>query len=245
MSAFGLIGTPLTHSFSKRYFEEKFKQLGLYISTYNLFDIALEADLKVFKERNTQLTGLNVTIPYKRSVLPLLEEISDEARAVGAVNTIKIVNGYWYGYNTDVWGFELSLKKWLSQMPKSTVVLGNGGASKAVQYVLNKMNLPYVVVSRNPHGSEISYAELNESVMANSQLLLNTTPLGMYPNIDKMPYVNTNLFSNKLFVYDLIYNPEETLLLKEAKNKGCSTKNGLEMLHLQAEKSWEIWTGRE
>jgi len=241
MSAFGLIGHPLSHSFSKAYFENKFELLGLTDYTYSLFDIKNEDGLFDFKTAHPFLSGLNVTIPYKQKVLPYLDGISDSARAIEAVNTIKIINGQWYGYNTDADGFKDSLLNWLNPIPKTALILGNGGASKAVQFVLKELEVEFKVVSQTASGNIITYDDITKDLIENTPLIVNTTPLGMFPNTEIKPDFPVEWLNNKHSVYDIIYNPEQTLFLKLANQQGCKIKNGLEMLHLQAEKSWEIW----
>jgi shikimate dehydrogenase len=241
MSAFGLIGHPLSHSFSKAYFENKFNVLGLNGYSYSLFDIENEQQLSAFKTSHPFLSGLNVTIPYKQTVMRYLDGISESARAIGAVNTIKIIDGQWFGYNTDADGFKDSLISWLEILPKAALVLGTGGASKAVQFALKELEVEFKVVSREASSEFISYEGITQELVEKTNLIVNTTPLGMFPNTDKKPDFPVKWLNNKHAVYDLIYNPEQTLFLNLANLQGCKTKNGLEMLHMQAEKSWEIW----
>ena len=241
MSDFGLIGHPLSHSFSKAYFENKFNVLGLNGYSYSLFDIEKEQQLSAFKTSHPFLSGLNVTIPYKQTVMRHLDGISESARAIGAVNTIKIIDGQWFGYNTDADGFKDSLISWLEILPKTALVLGTGGASKAVQFVLNELEISYKVVSRAQSGDNISYNEISKDLLEKTDLIINTTPLGMYPHSELKPDFPMDFLNQKHCVYDLIYNPEQTLFLTLANQQGCKVKNGLEMLYLQAEKSWEIW----
>lgn len=241
MHDFGLIGHPLSHSFSKAYFENKFNKLGLKGHSYTLFDIENEQQLSAFKTSHPFLSGLNVTIPYKQNIMKYLDGISESARAIGAVNTIKINQGNWFGYNTDADGFKDSLLKWLAPIPKTAIILGNGGASKAVQFVLNELEISFNVVSRAKSGNNISYDEISKDLLEKTDLIVNTTPLGMYPNTQLTPDFPMDFLNQKHCVYDLIYNPEQTLFLKLANQQGCKIKNGLDMLHLQAEKSWEIW----
>jgi len=241
MSEFGLIGHPISHSFSKAYFEKKFNDLSLKGYSYNLFDIENEQELSVFKTSHPFLSGLNVTIPYKQTVIKYLDGISEAAGAIGAVNTIKIINGQWFGYNTDADGFKYSLIAWLDPLPKNALILGNGGASKAVQFVLNELNVSFNVVSRLSSGNNLTYDQLSKDLVENAGLIINTTPLGMFPKTESIPDFPMGFLNQKHCVYDLIYNPEQTLFLKMASLQACKIKNGLEMLHLQAEKSWEIW----
>ncbi|HLP96036.1 MAG TPA: shikimate dehydrogenase [Saprospiraceae bacterium] len=242
MRRYGLIGWPLGHSFSKAYFSEKFRREGVQDAAYELFPIQSATELTGILAQYPDLCGLNVTIPHKETVMPLLQELDETARAVGAVNCIKVgAGGHLKGYNTDVLGFEQSLRN----MPGFSVnigqalILGTGGAAKAVAYVLRKLQIPYRFVSRSPRtAQEISYTELQHTSCA---LLINTTPLGTFPETDQMPPVPTQMFQPGMFVFDLIYNPAETLLLREAKQRGCHIRNGLEMLELQAEAAWHIW----
>jgi len=204
------------------------------------------ANFPALLAQNPALKGLNVTIPYKQTIIPLLDELDDTANRVGAVNCIKILQGgHLKGYNTDVIGFEQSLLLALSDnnlrlpLPNQAVILGAGGAAKAVAYVLQKLNVPFQVVSRNPGcPNEVSYTKLNEYP---TSLIINTTPLGTYPNVQEMPPIPLEILKPGILIFDLVYNPAETLLLREAKARGCFVQHGLEMLHLQAEAAWEIW----
>lgn len=240
MRKFGLIGFPLTHSFSKKYFEEKFQHEEILDCAYDLFSLVSIEEFPFLLESNPELIGLNVTIPYKELVIAFLDELTKEAREIGAVNCIKRKNGKSEGWNTDCYGFEVSMKKLLTTIPDKIFVLGTGGSSKAVQFVLKKLNLPFVKVSREKKADCISYREI-ASAMAERNLFINTTPLGMFPEVNVTPEIPYEQLSEDDFLFDLIYNPSETLFLKKGKEKGCRTKNGLEMLQLQAEKSWEIW----
>ena len=206
-----------------------------------MFDLKSIQDVIDLK-KNPYLKGLNVTVPYKKSIIPLLDFISEEAIKIGAVNTIKITDGKWFGYNTDVIGFEKSLVPLLSPAIKNALILGTGGASLAVRYVLEKLGISFSFVSRNLENADYRYKDLSESVLNTHQLIINTTPLGMFPDINKMPEIPLKYLTLNHLVCDLIYNPEETFLLKNAAFAGCQIKNGLEMLHIQAEESWKIWT---
>jgi len=246
MRLYGLIGYPLGHSFSQKYFSEKFAREGIADARYELFPLENIADLPALLEQNPDLRGLNVTIPHKETVVPFLHELDETARAIGAVNCIKIENQKLRGFNTDVIGFEKSLQtvdggRWTVQ-DRMALILGTGGASKAVAYVLKKLGISYQLVSRHPVGeNQISYADLSSFLTPHPSLLINTTPLGMAPNVDVCPDLPFERLTPEHFVYDLIYNPPETLLLRRAKSQGCTVKNGLEMLQLQAEAAWEIW----
>ncbi|MDO8367916.1 MAG: shikimate dehydrogenase [Saprospiraceae bacterium] len=248
MRLYGLIGWPLGHSFSKQYFSEKFEREGIRNARYDQFPLEKIADLPALMAQNPEILGLNVTIPYKESVIPFLHDLDDTARTVGAVNCIKVIdNQQLVGYNSDVVGFEKSLVRWLKDEDLRSLeglILGTGGASKAVAYVLKKLGIPFKFVSRNPKAeNEINYKELEHwgKHSQTSTLLINATPIGTFPRIAEMPPVPPDFFISGMFVYDLIYNPAETLLLREAKSRGCTVKNGLEMLELQAEAAWEIW----
>jgi len=244
MRLFGLIGHPLSHSSSKKIFEEKFVAENIGDCRYELFDLDTIRELGPLKS-NPYLTGLNVTIPYKQSLIPYLDDLSEEARLIGAVNVIKIRNGKWTGYNTDIFGFEKSLVPLLTPSIKQALIIGSGGSSMAVQYVLNKLSIPFKIVSRKANPLFLKYQEISKGVLNSCPLIINTTPVGMFPNISELPAIPFHLLNPDHLVYDLIYNPEETLLLKNASFIGCRTKNGLEMLQLQAEKSWQIWNEPE
>ena len=244
MALYGLIGHPLSHSFSKKYFENKFKDASLSGNEYQLFDIDNIGHLPDIIAQNPNLKGLNVTIPYKEAVIKYLDYLDESARKVGAVNVIKIDNGHLSGYNSDYYGFEKSLLEWFPDAAKAkAVILGTGGASKAVMTVLGNHQIPFTLVSRTKSSEAISYDELNNSsIVSDSQLIINTTPLGMSPNLDGHPDINYEQLTGSHYVSDLIYNPEETAFLKKAYRQGAKIKNGYEMLELQAEKSWDIWT---
>lgn len=242
MQTFGLIGHPLTHSFSKKYFSEKFEKEQITNCTYELFDIENIEKLNEILKSTKNLKGLNITIPYKEQVIPFLSELSPEAKKIGAVNTIKIDNEKLIGYNTDYHGFKQSLKPFIEITHERALILGTGGASKAVFHALNDLNIQCLFVSRNPkNNNEICYSDLNEYVFKHHQIIVNTTPLGTFPDTYNKPAIDYNSITSNHLLYDLVYNPEETLFLKEGKKKGAITLNGLEMLKLQAEKSWQIW----
>ncbi len=235
---FGLIGFPLSHSFSPGYFSAKFKREEIENCSYDLYP--LEDISMVERLMNSGLQGLNVTIPYKEKVIPYLSDLSEEAKAIGAVNTIKIVADKRIGFNTDVYGFEISLLNICGgSVPKTALILGSGGASKAVRFVLEKHNCKYKIVSRT--NGDLKYQHIDQEVLESHQLIVNTTPLGMYPNIDNAPDLPYQFCNSNHVFYDLVYNPEKTLFLKKGEIKGCKIKNGLEMLELQAERAWQIW----
>jgi shikimate dehydrogenase len=242
---YGLIGYPLSHSFSKKYFTDKFIQEKLSDYQYELFEIKEISGIRDIIERHPELRGLNVTIPYKEAVIPFLDHLDESAKLVGAVNVIKIQDNLLTGYNSDFYGFETSLLNWLKVDTNkvSAIILGTGGAAKAVRSVLKVYNIPYNITSRTKTTETITYEELNNSsFIADSNLVINTTPLGMSPHVDECPDIRYEQLSKNHYVFDLIYNPPETRFLKQARLQGSAAKNGLEMLELQAEKSWEIWT---
>ena len=234
----GLIGYPLGHSFSPKYFSRKFEALNIADSEYKAYPI--EKIEMIEDVIQTGVTGLNVTIPYKEEVIPFLDELSEEAREIGAVNTIKINEGRKVGYNTDIYGFEESLKGLLAGAKvENALILGTGGASKAVKFVLKKLGINFTIVSRRK--PFLTYEEIGKNIIEDNHLIINTTPLGMAPNEEQLPSLPYSELTEKHFLYDLIYNPEKTLFLKQGELQGCAIKNGHEMLILQAEKAWDIW----
>jgi shikimate dehydrogenase len=246
MKKFGLIGFPLGHSFSKGYFTEKFESENLSGYSYENYAIDNIAKLKDLIKAEPLLRGLNVTIPYKEQVIQYLDEMDDEAGMIGAVNTIKIIrSGRSYklkGYNTDVIGFEQPLLKVLKPIHNSALVLGTGGASKAVLFILNKHGIRHINVSRNPKNSSmISYSDLTRELVLKNKLIINTSPLGMFPDIDNCPPIPYDAIGPDHILYDLIYNPEKTLFLQKGEEKKATLINGLPMLYGQAECSWQIW----
>ena len=243
MEVYGLIGKSLKHSFSKSYFEQKFKEHKIENTKYRNFEFDHIDKVKVKLSEIKELKGLNVTIPYKSSIIPFLDGIDEIAEKIGAVNTIKISNdSKWLGYNTDVYGFSTSLKPFLTNRHEKALILGSGGASKAVEYALKQLNISVVKVSRTKGKADLTYADLNENVFKACKLIINTSPLGTWPDIEESPDIPFDFLTDEHLVYDLIYNPEKTLFLKKAESAGASIMNGLNMLKLQAEKSWEIWT---
>lgn len=245
MNFYGIIGQHLTHSFSKEYFDKKIKLQGN-SATYTVFELSGISCFSDFMEKHSNLSGLNVTLPYKKSIMFFLDEIDTEAEKIGAVNVIKFYqeNGTHKakGFNTDVYGFEQSIKPLLHSEHQSALILGNGGASKAVQFVFDKFNIKYQLVSRHKSNSNILlYNELTKDVVSRNLVVVNTTPLGMYPKEDGIPDFPFQFLTSHHLCYDLIYNPEKTKFLELSQSQGASIKNGLEMLHLQADKSWEIW----
>lgn len=238
---FGLVGRNIDYSFSRSYFSRKFADEGLHDCQYVNFDIDDIGNLRDVIAQNPDLIGLNVTIPYKETVLPHLDKLDATAQKIGAVNTIKIhKGGVLEGFNTDAHGFMESLKPLLKPHHKNALILGTGGASKAVAYVLESLSINYRFVSREKRENAIGYDEL-ATAMEHAQIIVNTTPVGTFPRVDDCPDLPYEKFSANYIAYDLIYNPAETLFLKKAARNGAVTKNGLEMLELQAEKSWTIW----
>lgn len=241
---FGLIGKTVSHSFSKSYFDEKFFREGLRDHHYELFPLNNIDEIESLIQQTRGLSGLNVTIPYKEEVIDYLDEIDPAAKKIGAVNVIKIRDGKRKGFNTDMDAFYETIEKWL---PKDrtfqALILGTGGSSKSVQEALIKLNIPYKLVSREATKGHYTYKELENKpkIITASNLIINTTPLGMHPNTSSMPPIDYELLTSGHFVYDLIYNPARTMFLQKAEMRGATAKNGLEMLHVQAEKSWGIW----
>ena len=241
---FGLIGATVSHSFSKSYFDEKFFREGLRDYRYELFPLTNIQEIETLLKDTKGLTGLNVTIPYKEQVIKYLDEVDGFAKKIGAVNVIKVKDGKLKGYNTDSDAFHETLEKWL---PKDhgfkALVLGTGGSSKAVQEALKKLNIPYQLISRDARKGILSYDDLakNTTLLEESKLIINTTPLGMSPNTEAVPPIDFETIGADHYVYDLIYNPARTLFLQKGEMRGATIKNGLEMLHVQAEKSWTIW----
>ena len=242
MRNFGLIGYPLSHSFSKAYFTQKFGLENI-AAVYENYPIpSIEAFPELLRQ-HPSLEGINVTIPYKEAVLPFLDSVSEVVKKTGACNCIRIRNGKLEGFNTDVLGFEKSLLKSLKPGHNKALVLGTGGASKAVQFVLDKLGISFTVISRkaDPAAGIISYDQLDPELQQSSRLWINTTPLGMYPDVDSCPPLDYNLLGPDHYLYDLVYNPAETLFLKNGKQRGAITENGHDMLLIQAEEGWKIW----
>ena len=243
---FGLIGFPLEHSWSKRFFNQKFLDEAIVDAVYENFPLQ---DLSSFRHlilKNERIAGLNVTIPHKQEIIKHLDDLDQTAEKVGAVNTIKVKRNEGgiklTGFNTDVVGFESSLQSNNISLDHKALILGSGGAFKAVGFVLEKYNCPYLVVSRNPKGKNcISYNQITKQVISEHRLIINTTPLGMFPNIESLPQIPYNSLTPDHVLFDLVYNPTETSFLKKGKEVGSKTINGLEMLELQALESWRIW----
>jgi len=235
------VGRNISHSFSPAFFKQKFLKEN-FRADYRLFDIASVDELLEIIRLTPNLSGFNVTIPYKTEIMAFLDEIAPEAEIVGAVNTIKVTNKGLKGFNTDVIGFRESLKPMIKGKPfLSALVLGNGGASKAIKFVLHELSIPFQQVSRAKTEDVITYQDIDKLLMEKTLLIINTTPMGMFPAINNAPEIPYKYLTKHHILFDLIYNPEETLFLQEGRKVKCQTKNGLEMLHFQAEASWKIW----
>lgn len=241
MRTFGLIGKKLDHSFSPSYFAQKFEKESIINSQYLAFPLKEIEGFPTLVQQQTNLVGLNVTIPYKTTIIPFLDSLDSAATQIGAVNTIKFINGHLKGFNTDVYGFEQSLLPLLKPYHQQALVLGTGGAAKAVVYVLNQLKIPFQYVSRSPSSSQLSYTQINSQLLKEHLIIINTTPLGMHPNTAQAAAIPYAALGDKHLVYDLVYNPLKTMFLAKAEAQGAIIKNGLDMLHLQAEKAWEIW----
>jgi len=241
MKTYGLIGKSLSHSFSKKYFTEKFDDLGLTDSEYINIELGvIEEFLEKVKELKPK--GLNVTIPYKEAIFPYLDELDEVAKEIGAVNTIVFKNGNLKGYNTDAFGFHQSIKPFFKSQHERALILGTGGASKAVEYVLKQYGVDVLFASRSETKDNIlNWNDINENVIKHHLLIVNCTPLGMFPNVDSKPEIPYSALTERHLLVDLVYNPDETLFLKLGKENGAKVINGLTMLQQQAEKSWRLW----
>lgn len=246
MRLFGLIGYPLSHSFSAKYFKEKFAGEDIPDSEYRLFPLKDVSEVSSLLANHPDLQGFNITIPYKVAVLPYLDQLTKTAKAIGAVNCVKIVRDSsgvkLLGFNTDIYGFKQSLLPILKPYHYKALVLGTGGASKAICFALDELGIFYTLVSRSRLDAiTIKYSQLTEDVINDNLLIINTTPVGTFPDTDKFPDIPYQFLSNKHILFDLVYNPAETQFLLKGREAGAITKNGFQMLELQAEKSWEIW----
>jgi len=238
---FGLIGFPLSHSFSKGYFANHFSTENILDAQYENYPIESIDLFSGLWENNPDLIGLNVTIPYKKLVIPFLQHTSSVVQLIQACNCIRLYEGALYGYNTDVIGFEQSLQPYLKSHHQKALVFGTGGAAAAVEWVLKKLGITYQLVSRTVKEGCITYAALSPEIIAEHTLLINTSPVGTYPNVDEAPDLPYESINPKHHLYDLVYNPAQTKFLALGAAQGATTQNGLEMLHLQAKASWEIW----
>lgn len=241
MRRYGLIGYPLTHSFSQKYFTEKFEALGLPDCMYSNFSLKEMKELAPLLENQIDLFGLNVTIPYKKMVLDYVTDTTDVVQKIGACNCIHIHGNKITGHNTDVVGFEQSLKPYLKPHHSDALILGTGGSSAAVEYVLGKLGIRFQFVSRKAGERSVSYEQVDKALIESHPLIINTTPLGMYPDVDFFPHIPYEYITPQHHLYDLIYNPAETKFIEKGKARGATTQNGQEMLVLQAEESWRIW----
>jgi shikimate dehydrogenase len=263
MKKYGLIGHPLTHSFSKKYFTEKFERLHITDAEYELYPIEHVKDLQDLLDVHPDIFGLNVTIPHKITVIKYLDWIDHDARAAGAINCIRVtsespvmaaflgevgVTGHDFrleGFNTDIHGFEKSIHPFITDPNNTALVLGDGGSAKAVKCGLDNLGIDYTVVSRKPIPGNILFKDLKPHHIKNNKIIINTTPLGTFPNVDEFPPIPYEFITPEHLLFDLIYNPEKTVFLKKGEEQGAVIKNGYEMLILQAEKSWEIWNSKE
>lgn len=241
MRVFGLIGYPLGHSFSQKYFSQKFSREKINDTVFENFQLESIEQFPKLIEGYPNLHGLSVTIPYKESIINYLDELSEEAEIIGAVNAIKVSSGKLKGFNTDYIGFLRSLIPLLEPQHQKALILGTGGASKAIQFGLEKLEINYQFVSRAPGENKISYTDLTEEIIDQCKLIINTTPLGMYPEVDTAPDIPYAQLTEQHLLYDLTYNPEETLFIRRGKEQDARCKNGYEMLVLQAEEAWRIW----
>jgi shikimate dehydrogenase len=241
MRTFGLIGYPLGHSFSKKYFTEKFEREGITGNAYELYPLEQIGQLEDLLVAHPGLAGLNVTIPYKEQVIPYLDSMSPVVKEIGACNCIRIEEGRLIGHNTDVIGFSKSLLPKLKPHHKQALILGTGGSSKAVTYVLNELGISFSQVSRTPAEGMIGYEEIDQSMLESHTLLINTTPVGMYPDIEKAPALPYQFIGAEHYLFDLVYNPERTMFLQQGALRDAAVENGADMLVIQAEASWEIW----
>jgi len=262
MKVYGLIGFPLSHSFSKKYFTDKFEREQIKDHRYELFPLEHIKDFIALLQSNPDLCGLNVTVPHKKNVMHYLDWISHDAREVGAVNCIHIhaespvmaaftgelgIGGHNFrleGYNTDIYGFETSLKPLLNRHHTKALILGDGGAACAVKYVLGQFDIEYQIVTRRPSEKSILFSDVTRKMVEDHKLIINTTPVGTSPNVNECPPIPYEGITDDHLLYDLIYNPEQTLFLTKGLEKGAAIKNGYQMLELQADKSWEIWTSK-
>jgi shikimate dehydrogenase len=241
---FGLIGQTLSHSFSKSYFDEKFFRDGIKDHHYELFELKDIEDFKKFLAENPRLCGLNVTLPYKESVIKFLDAVDDQAKKIGAVNVIKIEKGKLTGYNTDYIAFKHTLERWIpNKKGLQALILGTGGSAKAIQQALKELKIKYKTVSRVQGKGDYTYEDLdnNPEIIQKSKLIINATPMGMTPNTSTFPQIKYELVGPDHYLYDLIYNPARTMFIQKAEIRNAHFKNGLEMLHEQAENAWKIW----
>jgi shikimate dehydrogenase len=240
MTKYGIIGYPLGHSFSRGFFTEKFARESIDAQYLN-FEIPDVAMLSDVLRDNPELRGLNVTLPHKQAVIPLLDEMSEEAMEIGAVNVIRVRNGKLKGFNSDIIGFTNSIKPLLQPHHRKALVLGTGGASKAIRVGLNRLGIEWTYVSRSPRDGMVTYEDITAETLQEYTVIVNCSPVGMFPKVDAAPAIPYELLSPQHLLFDCVYNPEETLFMKKGRKQGATVKNGLEMLHLQAIASWNFW----
>lgn len=240
MTKYGIIGYPLGHSFSKGFFTEKFARESIDAQYLN-FEIPDVAMLSDVLRDNPELRGLNVTLPHKQAVIPFLDEMSEEAMEIGAVNVIRVRNGKLKGFNSDIIGFTNSIKPLLQPHHRKALVLGTGGASKAIRVGLNRLGIEWTYVSRSPRDGMVTYEDITAETLQEYTVIVNCSPVGMFPKVDAAPAIPYELLSPQHLLFDCVYNPEETLFMKKGRKQGATVKNGLEMLHLQAVASWKFW----
>lgn len=241
MKRYGLIGRTLKHSFSKTYFTNKFAENSIADCVYDNFELKTIEEFPLLFSAYTNLKGLNVTIPYKEDILPFLTSVNDVVQEIGACNCIKVEGKELTGYNTDVVGFRQSLESKLRPHHTNALILGTGGAAKAIQYVMNQLGIDYKMVSRTKTDTTLGYEDISEEVLAGHPLIINTTPVGMYPNLESAPAIPYRFLNPEHFLFDIVYNPEKTVFLQEGEKRGAQICNGYEMLIGQAEESWRIW----
>lgn len=243
MKIYGLVGKSLSHSFSKDFFSKKFLHEDLKDVIYKNFELKDFNEEIIELKNQINLKGFNITIPYKESIIPYLDDASETCLQIRSCNCVKVDSGRWVGYNTDVTGFKKSFEPHLKKFHQKALVLGTGGAAKAVAFVLNQLGIYFVLVSRNParEKGQVSYSEINEALLAECKIVINTTPIGMFPLVNNFPILPYNAITPEHYFFDLIYNPAQTEFLNKAKQEGAFIKNGAEMLQIQAEESWKIW----
>ena len=244
MTKYGIIGFPLGHSFSRGFFTEKFTREGIDAQYLN-FEIPDVAMLRDVLRENPELRGLNVTLPHKQAVIPLLDELSDEAREIGAVNVIRVRDGRLKGFNSDIIGFTESIRPLLQPHHKKALILGTGGASKAIRVGLSRLGIKWTYVSRTPREGMVTYKDITPEVMMQYTVIVNCSPVGMFPKVDEAPAIPYELLTPKHLLFDCVYNPEETLFLQRGKAQGATIRNGIEMLIGQAQAAWRIWNENE